>query len=65
MLNSGGYARQNRLFVINFDPATGALAIDGKFRDSGGDRPGVNLSQRVWPHGFTGTAAPHGTVFSR
>lgn len=65
VLNSGGYAKGDRLFVVDFDPATGALAIDGKFRDAGSDRPGVNLSQRVWPHGFTGTATPHGTVFSR
>lgn len=65
VLNSGGYAKENRLFVINVDPATGALAIDENFRDKGSDRPGVNLSQRAWPHGFTGTAAPHGTVFSR
>lgn len=65
VLNSGGYSKGNRLFVINFDPATGALAIDQKFRDPGSDRPGVNMSQRAWPHGFTGTAAPHGTVFSR
>lgn len=65
VLNSGGYAKGDRLFVINFDPSTGALAIDGKFRDAGSDRAGVNLSQRAWPHGFTGTASPHGTVFSR
>ena len=65
VLNSGGYAKADRLFVIDFDPATGALVIDGKFRDAGSDRPGVNLSQRAWPHGFTGTASPHGTVFSR
>jgi hypothetical protein len=65
VLNSGGYAKGNRLFLINFDPATGALAIDEKFRDSGSDRAGVNLSQRTWPHGFTGSASPHGTVFSR
>ena len=65
VLNSGGYARGDRLFIINFDPATGALAIDEKFRDAGSSRPGVNLSQRAWPHGFTGTASPHGTVFSR
>jgi hypothetical protein len=65
VLNSGGYSKENRLFVVNFDPATGALAIDQKFRDPGSDRPGVNLSKRNWPHGFSGTAAPHGTVFSR
>ena len=62
MLNSGGYAKADRLFVIDFDPATGALVIDGKgFRDAGSDRPGVNLSQRAWPHGFTGTTAPRPT----
>ena len=65
VLNSGGYGKSNRLFVINFDSATGALAIDEKFRDAGSAKAGVNLSQRTWPHGFTGTAAPHGTVFSR
>ena len=65
VLNSGGYAKEDRLFIIDFNPATGALAIDQKFRDAGSNRPGVNLSQRTWPHGFTGTASPHGTVFSR
>lgn len=65
VLNSGGYAKGNRLFVINFDPTTGALAIDDRFRDAGSTRAGVNLSGRKWPHGFVGTASPHGTVFSR
>lgn len=65
VLNSGGYARSNRLYVINFDPATGQLALDERFKDPGSDRPGINLSGRTWPHGFVGTAAPHGTVFSR
>jgi hypothetical protein len=65
VLNSGGYGKSNRLFIVNVDPATGALSIDGRFMDQGADRAGVNLSARTWPHGFTGTAAPHGTVFSR
>jgi len=65
VLNSGGYAKGNRLFVVNFDPASGGLAIDGRFRDPGSAEPGIDLSRRKWPHGFTGTAAPHGTVFSR
>jgi hypothetical protein len=65
VLNSGGYGRSNRLFIINFDPATGMLAVDNTFKDHGSDRAGINLSAKTWPHGFNGTAAPHGTVFSR
>ena len=65
VMNSGGYAQGNRLFVLNFDPATGALSIDERFRDPGSPRPGINLSNRKWPNGLVETAAPHGTVFSR
>ena len=65
VLNAGGYGASNRLFVINFDPATGRLSLDERFRDSGSTRPGIKLSGKTWPHGFVGTAAPHGTVFSR
>lgn len=65
VVNSGGRGTEQRLYVINFDPATGALALDAKFHDAGDDRPGISMKQRAWPHGWTGTAAPHGTVFSR
>ncbi len=34
-------------------------------RDASAMRPGVSFSQKKWPHGFTGTAIPHGTMFSR
>ena len=65
VLNSGGYAKGNRLFIINFDPATGTLSLDGRFRDPGSTRAGIDLTGKTWPHGFTGKAQPHGTVFSR
>jgi hypothetical protein len=65
VLNSGGAGTGNRLFIVNFDPATGALSIDERFRDAGSARPGIRLTDKTWPHGFTGTVAPHGTVFSR
>lgn len=55
----------NDLFVVNSDPASGALALGERFRDAGASRPGVSFTQKTWPHGFTGTAIPHGTVFSR
>ena len=65
VLNSGGGGASNRVFVINFDPANGRLSLDERFRDTGSTRPGINMSGRTWPHGFVGTAAPHGAVFSR
>jgi hypothetical protein len=65
VLNSGGYGAGDRLFVINFDPANGALSLDDRFRDPGSARVGIRLADKTWPHGFVGTAAPHGTVFSR
>jgi hypothetical protein len=65
VLNSGGYGASNRLYVLNFDPSSGRLSLDERFRDAGSTSPGVNMSGRTWPHGFAGTALPHGTVFSR
>ena len=34
-------------------------------RDPGSDHLRVGLGGRTWPHGFAGTALPHGAVFSR
>lgn len=64
VVNSGEYA-DHRLFVLNFDPATGALKLDERFRDAGSDRPGVSMDGKSWPHGFKGDVYPHGAVFSR
>ncbi|HUQ80416.1 MAG TPA: hypothetical protein VM076_04740 [Gemmatimonadaceae bacterium] len=33
--------------------------------DAGSPRPGVAFDRASWPHGATGTAVPHGTVFGR
>lgn len=65
VVNSAGAGRGNRILVVDLDPASGMLALDERFRDAGAARPGVSFGQRTWPHGFTGTAIPHGTVFSR
>ena len=65
VLSSASGKTGNRLFVIDVDTSTGALKLDERFRDAGATRPGVSFKQRTWPHGFTGTAVPHGTVFSR
>ena len=64
VLNSGEYG-DHRLFMVNFDPQIGTLALDATFRDPGTDRPGVSMEGKAWPHGFRGNAYVHGTVFSR
>jgi hypothetical protein len=58
-----GYG-ENRLFMLNFNPGTGALAIDAAFHDDRGN-PGFDFDNRAWPHGWTGSAIAHGVVFSR
>jgi hypothetical protein len=64
VINSGEYA-EHRVFIANFDPQTGSLSLDERFRDRGSDRPGVSMDGKTWPHGFHGNAYPHGAVFSR
>jgi hypothetical protein len=51
------------LFMLKFDPDTGALAIDSAFHDNRGN-PGFDFDNRTWPHGWTGSAIAHGVVFS-
>ncbi|HEY0340552.1 MAG TPA: hypothetical protein VGC34_07100, partial [Steroidobacteraceae bacterium] len=55
---------ERRLFLLTLDQTTGALALDTAFHDTDG-KPGFNFTDRHWPHGWTGTAVPHGVVFSR
>ncbi len=62
--NSGEYG-EHRLFMLNFDPQTGALKLDETFRDANSKVAGVSMDGKIWPHGFHGDAYPHGTVFSR
>ena len=54
-----------RLFVATVDPGSGGMALDETFRDEGSSRPGVTFQRGEWPHGSTGAARPHGTVFGR
>ncbi|HZD77950.1 MAG TPA: hypothetical protein VE218_13160 [Acidobacteriaceae bacterium] len=54
----------HRLYLVRLDQATGKLTIDDTFRDKDG-QPGFNFDNRTWPQGWTGSATPHGAVFSR
>jgi hypothetical protein len=53
-----------RLYLLRFDPGSGALSIDESFHDSDG-KAGFNFIDREWPQGWRGTGVPHGVVFSR
>ncbi len=46
ILNSGEYG-EHRLFMVNFDPQTGALTLDKSFRDPGSDKPGVSMDGKI------------------
>jgi len=58
-----GYG-EDRLFLLRFDPNSGALAIDTAFHDQK-DKPGFDFDHRTWPHRWTGSAIAHGVVFSK
>jgi len=53
-----------RLYLLKFNPSTGAISMDDSFHDTDG-KPGFNFANREWPHGWKGSALPHGAVFSR
>jgi hypothetical protein len=54
---------ERRLFILTIDRESGELALDEAFRDEGSERDGVSFDRRDWPHGTTGPAKPHGSVF--
>lgn len=63
VVNEPGPNAERRLWMLQFDRKTGAIALDTAFRDAGSTRPGLGFDRADWPHGTTGTAVPHGTVF--
>lgn len=62
---TGYQAMKHRVMMLDFDEATGKLALDEKFRDAGAAAAGVRMDNKKWPHGGTAAAIPHGAVFSR
>ena len=61
---TSGKKPDDRLYLVKFDPSTGALSLDESFRDLDG-HAGFSFADKQWPHGWKGTALPHGAVFSR
>jgi hypothetical protein len=56
---------KHRVSMLRFDPSTGQLSIDERFREEGATEAGFRMDNRTWPHGGTAAAVPHGAVFSR
>ena len=54
----------NRLLIVNIDKQTGGLSFDKRFKEEGTEEIGINFERESWPHGTTGSAIPHGAVFS-
>jgi hypothetical protein len=54
---------ENRIFLVTLS-SSGELAVDAAFKDDNG-KPGFDMANRKWPHGWTGTGKPHGVVFTR
>lgn len=54
----------DRTYLLKLDQTTGKLVIDETFRDADG-KVGFSFDSRTWPHGWTGSAKPHGAVFER
>jgi len=61
---TSGNKPEDRMFLVKLDPGTGAVALDESFRDTDG-KPGFSFVEKQWPHGWKGSGAPHGAVFSR
>jgi len=60
-----GYAAlQHRALIASFDPLTGRLTMDDRFREEGASEPGFRMDNKTWPHGGNAMGIPHGAVFS-
>lgn len=62
---TGYRSLRTRVLIARFDPATGQLALDERFRIAGSAEPGFRMENVAWPHGGSAAAMPHGAVFSR
>lgn len=53
----------NRIVIARFDPATGQLTLDERFREEGATEAGFRMDNKTWPHGGSTKGIPHGAVF--
>ena len=53
------------VLIVDIDVDTGALTVDEDFRDKGALHAGLNFDRMQWPHGDTGKAVVHGSLFGK
>jgi hypothetical protein len=59
-----GYYVNHRCYMLNVDPATGALSYDTAFRDENNGALGIDFNRADWPnHPDGGFYKPHSMVF--
>ena len=54
-----------RVTIARFDPKSGQLSLDSRFREEGATEPGFRMDNKTWPHGGDAKGIPHGALFSR
>jgi hypothetical protein len=60
-----GYGDDHRLFMVNLDQSYRRSSRWTPRSMTRSGKPGFSFDNRAWPHGWTGSANPHGVVFSR
>ncbi|MEW6471380.1 MAG: hypothetical protein AB1679_03835 [Actinomycetota bacterium] len=64
LLRASGVDGNHRLYMVDVDPATGALAYDQSFRDEKDGALGVDFNRRHWPRNpDAGFYKPHAMVW--
>jgi hypothetical protein len=58
-------ARDSWVLMLKFDDRTGQLSVDEAFGGHSAAPPGVDFDRAEWPHGKSGKALVHGTIFSK
>jgi hypothetical protein len=59
-----GYDGNHRCYMLNVDPASGALSYDTAFRDEWNGSLGIDFNRKDWPgHPDAGFYKPHSMVF--
>jgi hypothetical protein len=62
---TGYHALRHRVVIARFDPSSGRLTVDERFREEGATEPGYRMDNKTWPHGGNAKGIPHGAVFDR
>ena len=60
---TGYHSLKHRVVIARFDPSSGRLTMDERFREESATEPGYRMDDKTWPHGGNAKGIPHGAVF--